>query len=159
MDLEVIKLLSQFGFAGVLLAVLGTVLGRIGVRVIAAIDRVGTKADGASQRVEDKLDAHTKADTAAWNAVGDRIDGYLQETSKNLAELKQDLSDEFATVRRDLAVLGTRIDVVLDRRPIHIEDEHSHRTLIPVDRHMTVPQSGTPVADRLPRRTNRKEDT
>lgn len=168
MDLEVLKFFGQFGLAGVMLAVLGTVTWRIGLRMIASIDqlckswkeaveKLGQSWKESADRVETKLDLHTKADVAAWADVIVKIQGHFQDSSDELASMRQHLSEELSILRRDLAVLGTRLDVAIDRVP-HVVDEedYSKRLKIPrVERHESPLQSGTPVVDRPVRRPGR----
>jgi len=159
MDIELIKVLGQFGMAGVMLGILGKVVWNVGLRMIKAIDQVGERADTAANRVGDKLDLHTKTDIAAWADVGIKIQDQFAESSEHMSDFKQQIMEEFATLRRDLAVLGTRLDVVIDQRavPSSLEDDHSRRTRIPrVERHDFAPQSGTPVVDRPLNRRPRK---
>lgn len=176
MDIELIKLFGQFGLAGVMLFVLGKIIWKIGLRMIQAIDEVGTRADTASSRIADKLDLHTKTDIAAWGEVGIKLEAHFHEAAEDLAEhrrqtaeemsdLRQQIVEEFATLRRDLAVLGTRVDIAIDmeatgRTPKLVdEEEHSKRTHIPrMDRYDPAPKSGVPVVDRVKRPKTQEGD-
>lgn len=62
-DIDVIKLLGQGGIALVAIVILGRVVYQIGQRMIAAIDRIGTKLDEHSS----KIDEHSRENTAAIN--------------------------------------------------------------------------------------------
>jgi hypothetical protein len=56
--------LAQYGLAGIFAAIIGWVLYRVGLRMIAAIDRL-----------VDKIDAHTTVDVEHHNAVQQEIIG------------------------------------------------------------------------------------
>lgn len=80
-EVELVKMLGQSGIAVGALYVLARIVWRVGERMIAAIDRVGQK-----------IDDHTKADTAALAAV-----------STNVSSLRQ-----------DIAVLSASVDTVIE---------------------------------------------
>jgi hypothetical protein len=75
-DLDIWKLLAQYGLAGVFAGIIGWILYRVGLRMIAAIDKL-----------VDKIDAHTKVDVEYHNEVREdlaalrsRIDTALELT-------------------------------------------------------------------------------
>jgi len=80
-DTEIWKLLGQSGIAVGALIVLARIVYRVGERMILAIDKV-----------TEKIEAHTKADTAALAAVGVAV----------------------GDLRQDIAVLAERVDTVID---------------------------------------------
>jgi len=55
---DILKLLAQYGLAGIFAGVIGWIIYRVGLRMIAAIDRL-----------VDKIDAHTKVDIEYHNEV------------------------------------------------------------------------------------------
>lgn len=63
-DLDLWKLLAQYGLAGIFAGIIGWVLYRVGLRMIAAIDKL-----------VDKIDAHTKVDIEYHNEVQNELAG------------------------------------------------------------------------------------
>lgn len=113
-DIEVFKLLGQSGIAVAALAVLARIVWRVGERMIVAIDKIG-----------DKIDSHTKADTAALASVG----------------------AELGALRQDLAVLGSRVDTVIDwgeRTPVGLNFVESLPIHAPREERARTPRSGVP---------------
>lgn len=113
-DDDLFKLLGQSGVAVVCLGVVGKMGWKAFLRLLAAVDK---------QTV--KIDDHTKADTAALTEIGHKVENLAanlsqafsdqsDELSRDLARRTGDLSQELAEVRKDLAVLGTRVDTVID---------------------------------------------
>lgn len=75
-DLDIWKLLAQYGLAGVFAGIIGWIIYKVGLRLIAAIDKL-----------VDKIDAHTKVDIEYHNEVREdlaalrsRIDTALELT-------------------------------------------------------------------------------
>jgi hypothetical protein len=63
-DIDVWKLLAQYGLAGIFAGIIGWIIYRIGLRMIAAIDKL-----------IDKIDAHTKIDVEYHNEVQQELLG------------------------------------------------------------------------------------
>lgn len=61
-SLDVWKLLAQYGLAGIFAGIIGWIIYRVGLRMIAAIDKL-----------VDKIDAHTKLDIEYHNEVQQEI--------------------------------------------------------------------------------------
>lgn len=91
-DIDLIKLLGQGGITITALGVVGVLLWRIGNRMIEAIDRVGQK-----------VDEHTKTDSAAHGAMGLQFIALRDEAARIAADM-----------RRDIAVLSKQVDVALE---------------------------------------------
>lgn len=75
-NLDIWKVLAQYGLAGIFAGIIGWILYRVGLRMIAAIDRL-----------VDKIEAHTKVDVEYHNevqqeltALRSRIDTALELT-------------------------------------------------------------------------------
>lgn len=75
-ELDLWKILAQYGLAGVFAGIIGWVLYKVGLRMIAAIDKL-----------IEKIDEHTKVDVEHHNdvqqqltALGARIDTALELT-------------------------------------------------------------------------------
>lgn len=130
MDPELIKLIGQGGM-GVLsvgiLVVLGKIVWKVGLKMVAAIDRM-----------IDKLDSHTKTDVEAWAQVNIMIhqnskDSAVQvaelfrEVTQTLESLRQSMSEELSAIRQDLAVLNARIDTAMELTPIPPSMPEPHR--------------------------------
>lgn len=62
MELDIWKVLAQYGLAGIFAGIIGWILYRVGLRMIAAIDKL-----------VDKIDAHTKVDIDYHNEVQQEI--------------------------------------------------------------------------------------
>lgn len=92
MDLDLLKLLGQGGITAFSLGLVAYLLWKIGTRMIEAIDRIGQK-----------IDDHTKTDTAAHGAMGLQFIALRDEASRLGADL-----------RLDIAVLAKQVDVALE---------------------------------------------
>jgi hypothetical protein len=68
---EIIKVLSQYGLGAIFAGILGWVLYKVGLRMIAAIDRLIARIDG----LDEKIDEHTKADIEHHGKVREEIIG------------------------------------------------------------------------------------
>jgi len=88
-DLNIWKLLAQYGLAGIFAGIIGWILYRVGLRMIAAIDNLVAKVTAAIDKLGDKLDAHTKVDVEYHNEV-----------------------------QQDLVAIKTRIDTALELTPV-----------------------------------------
>lgn len=121
MDPELLKLIGQGG-VGVLsvgiLVVLGKVVWKVGLKMVAAIDRM-----------IDKLDSHTKTDVEAWAQVNAMIHQNSKETATQVAELfrevtqtleslRQSMTEQLGAIQQDLAVLSARVDTAMELTPL-----------------------------------------
>lgn len=88
-SLDIWKLLAQYGLAGIFAGIIGWILYRVGLRMIAAIDNLVAKVTVAIDKLADKVDAHTKVDIEYHNDV-----------------------------QQDLVALRTRIDTALELTPV-----------------------------------------
>lgn len=161
MDSELVKLIGQGGFSVGLLVILGKIVWKVGLKMVAAIDRM-----------IDKLDSHTKTDVEAWAQVNSMIHqnsketasqvaGLFREVTQTLESLRQSMSEDLSAIRQDLAVLSARFDTAMELTPIPEETSRGHRRLRTdpgvrtdlghertTERHERVPTSGVPVVDR-----------
>jgi hypothetical protein len=86
---EVVKVLSQYGLGAIFAGIIGWVLYKVGLRLIAAIDRLIEKIDELIKRIDDKIDEHTKVDI-----------------------------EHHAEVREELVGMRERFDIALDLTPV-----------------------------------------
>lgn len=80
---DILKMLSQYGLAGIFAGIIGWIIYKVGLRMIDALDRVVAKLDALGQRIDDKIDEHTRADAELREEVvrlGARIDTALELT-------------------------------------------------------------------------------
>lgn len=112
-ELEVLKIFGQGGFAVALLVV----IYKIGLRAVAAIDRVGLKMESFGVTVND----HTKADLAAQSDV-----------RRDMAAATHDIVGAIGELRGDVAVIDTRQqqmyrDWIDQLTPVSAERYHAER--------------------------------
>jgi hypothetical protein len=86
---EVVKVLSQYGLGAIFAGIIGWVLYKVGLRMIAAIDRLIEKIDELIKRVDNKIDEHTRVDI-----------------------------EHHAEVREELVGMRSRIDTALELAPV-----------------------------------------
>lgn len=86
---DALKMLSQYGLGAIFAGIIGWVLYKVGLRLIAAIDRLVAKIDDLIQRVDAKIDEHTRIDI-----------------------------EHHADVREEIIGLRSRIDTALELTPV-----------------------------------------
>lgn len=86
---SVAKALADYGLGAIFAGIIGWVLYKVGLRLIAAIDRLIVKIDDLGTRINDKLDGHTRIDI-----------------------------EHHAEVREEIIALRSRIDTALELTPV-----------------------------------------
>lgn len=84
-DVEIVKLLGSGGIAVVALVILARIVGKIGDRMILAIDKIGEKVDVFGSKLED----HTRTDVASISELRQDvavIDGRIQQFQTDWAD-------------------------------------------------------------------------
>lgn len=89
MTADPVTLAAQYGLAGFMALIMGWVLYRVGLRLIAAIDRLVASVGDLAKSLSAKIDEHTRVDIEYHNEV-----------------------------QQDLAGMRSRIDTALELTPI-----------------------------------------
>lgn len=132
-NIDFVKLIGQGGIAVAALAVLAKMVYKIGERMIAAIDRVGSK-----------IEEHTKADLLAHADVGNQV-GDLRQDVAVLSErvdtvLALDRSGRHVSPHEERAAFGSspppgplqplRQGHISERRALHVDDDEDTPTRV-----------------------------
>lgn len=65
---------AQYGLAGFMALIIGWIGYRIGLRMIASLDKLGEKWEAASKLLSDRIDDHTRTDVEYHNDVAKQLE-------------------------------------------------------------------------------------
>ncbi len=74
MELDPKAVLAQYGLAGLFALIVGWICYRVGLRMIASLDKLGEKWEAASKLLSDRIDDHTRTDVEYHNDVAKQLE-------------------------------------------------------------------------------------